>query len=183
MNDSCAWDAVAIDTNVFEHLFNDCENPDKHINNLLESLQKNNTKLLVDNKSRITKEYHIRISPRLNNPEKLNESHVLRYWLANQETQKKIDVDEPSDLMNAIKEVVHEPNSNEDRTFIYVAFCQGKNLISNDHVHIVAGPKTEKKPGERRHRLKQSARKTCKASRQSNIFTSLEAHTEIKTSL
>ncbi len=183
MNDLHTWDAVAIDTNVFEHIFNDCENTDLHINDLLKNLQKNQTKLLVDSKSRIVKEYRTRIGRRLSNSVYLDEVHILRYWLASQATQKEVDVDEPSDLMNAIKGVIHEPKSNVDRTFVYVAFSQGKNLISNDEEHIVIGPEPEWGQRDRRLRLKKSVRNICKPSRQSEIMTSMEAHVRVKTDL
>lgn len=180
MNDSCSWGAVAIDTNVFEHVFHPDENRARHIDKTLEYLQNDNTKLLVDTKSKIHKEYLSRLDRLLRKSERNHEISVLRYWLA-PETQEKVDVVEQSELMNAIKGVIQGHSANTDRTFIYVAFFRGKNLISNDRDDIVVGPTPELGLQERRHRLKQATKRVCKPSQQSRIMTSLEAYNELET--
>jgi len=183
MNDSYTWDAVAIDTSVFEHILNPERNSSSHINETLRLLQKINSKLLVDSNNIIFKEYLNRLGHILNNVERMDEISVLRYWLVIQETREKVAVDERGELMNVIKSIVHEPDAKTDRTLVCVAFLRGKNLISNDETHIVIGPEPEWGQIERRHRLKKSTKKICQPSRQSEIMTSIEAHARVTTDL
>ena len=179
MSNSVFQGAVAIDTNVFEHIFNKEKNVDSHIDDLLLSLQEDSIRLLVDEGSKIFDEYERIIGPKLAYSEHNYEISVLRYWLGTQETWEPVDVVSPSELMAAIKRIVHEPDENVDRILVYVALYRGKNLISNDEVHIVIGPQREWGDFERRHRLKKQTRNICKASRQSEILTSVEAHAEV----
>ena len=180
MNDSATWSVVAIDTNVFLHLFNREKNPGCHIHRILTHLQANNTKLLIDNKSKIFNEYEgSELTQRLQESERSNEISILRYWLMVPENREKVSVNDRDDLMSAIRSIVHEAKKDVDRVLIYVAFSQGKNLISNDEIHIVTGPESEQRRGTRRSRLKRKAKSVCRASRQSEIMTSSEAYGEL----
>ena len=184
MNASHIWDAVAVDTNVLEHMLNPGINRSCHISKTLGFLQNNNTKLLIDTELKIFKEYNDLVSHCLNNSESTNETSILRYWLMFSENRTEIKVDDRDRLMSAIESVVHESTADVDRIFIYIAFYQGKNLISNDENHIVFGPTSESgQRRDRRDRLKQSTKKICRVSQQSNIMTSSEAYAELLPSL
>ena len=87
-------DFVAIDTNVFEHLFNPKKNIDDHIGLLLTCLESGEVKLIGDTEGRIAHEYENRLDHFFDgqdNPVKIthqNYSDILRYWFR-PETQKK----------------------------------------------------------------------------------------------
>ncbi len=166
---------VSIDTNVFMHLLNCTQNPDRHIHRLLEHLQKEEVILVVDDKGRILKEYEHHLSPIISNQRAgiLNELYILRFWIRFV-SRLETPVDLSDTLMNAIKKVVKEPSENTDRIFVYVAFLSGNILISNDDTHIVTGPVREHGVGPRRHRLLSSTRKLRPNG--ADILTSKEAY-------
>ena len=169
MNDFPFQHAVAIDTNVFEHLFNCQENTGHHINNLLLYLKSNDVKLLMDNELRILKEYKKIIEPRLSaNSDHLNEIQVMRSWLIDN-PPITVTVNNLDELMSAIKSVITGHNQTTDRTFVYVAFSHGGDLISNDEQDIIRN----------RGKLKRKARRVCPASRKSKILNSTEAYNQI----
>lgn len=166
MNDYPFQHAVAIDTNIFEHLFNPQENTEKHINQLLLHLKSNNVKLLLDNGSRILREYKKIIEPRLNaNSDHLNEIQVMRSWLIDNPTII-VSVNNFDGLMNAIESEISGHNQITDRTFVYVAFSWGGDLVSNDERDIVS----------KRRQLKRKTRHESSNSQYSNIFNSREAY-------
>ena len=170
-------DAVAIDTNVFEHLLNPEHNADKHIGRLLGYLQSNKTSLMVDNRGRITGEYSVHIMPIIKNAKETgNEVYLLRYWIA-KENQLCTTVELQDELMKEIKRVVKEPNELADQTFVYVAFKRGRGLISNDRKHIVDGPPRENKQGRRADRLLRETKRVRPDG--AEILTSQEAHARI----
>ena len=143
-------DCVAIDTNVFEHILNRCENIDFHINSLLARLQDKRTHLVMDNKNRIAGEYNNRIGPMIRRADDtLDEIFVLRYWILNA-PRTVTELDMGDSLMTAIKQVIHEQTETVDRILVYVAFKVGSTLISNDRMHIVDGPPNESAPRRRR---------------------------------
>ena len=169
--------AIAIDTNVFEHLFNPEQNRCDHINAILQDLIESGAKLLVDSKSRIPNEYHNRLDPRLDSPEHLNEINLLRYWL-NREVWKTVPGDRPP-LMTAIRDVMRGPDRSTDRVFVYVAFHQGENLLSNDLTHVVEGhPKRQH--SQVRDELRNKTKRVHPPSKSSHILTSQEAFEQIK---
>ncbi len=152
-------DAVAIDTNVFLHLLNPQMNSASHINLLLSHLQEMEVSLLVDNGKRISGEYNNQIGPILRKAsERGNERFLLDYWIR-YAPRRSTEVSWKSELMQAIEKVITERNETVDRIFVYVAFKEGKLLVTNDHKHIISGPQSKKGQGDRRTRLLRSTRK------------------------
>lgn len=136
---SMTVDAIAMDTNVFGHLTNYSGiNRNRHINKLFRYLIKCQTSLLVDTEKKIGNEY----KHHLNKPifkckyDKREEAYFLQYFL-DPARHKPVFVDETDDLWNAIIAIVHDPNE-VDQRLVYIAFCKGKLLISNDNDDIVS---------------------------------------------
>ena len=174
MTTSLFQDAVVIDTNIFEHLLNPKKNKEGHINSLLGHLQEKGVALLVDDRKRIAGEYGDRIVPIIRSTDDTrNEVHILRYWILGA-PRLCIEIDRTGDLMAAIKRVIVERSEVVDRIFVYVAFSQGKVLVSNDDVHILVGPKRESGKTPRRQRLLQNFKKL--RSPGSEILSSQEAY-------
>ena len=168
-------DAVAIDTNVFVHLRNPEQNLDRHIHHLLGVLVEQRVKLLVDDVGFIHHEYEEHVIRMLEgNSVDAGEVYLLQYFM-DVTYQLKIAVDRRNRLMAAIREVIFEPSKNPDRTFVYVAFHEGKLLISNDRTDIVDGPTGERTP--RRNRLLRETRRLRPDG--ADILTSQEANAVI----
>jgi len=136
---SMTMDAIAMDTNVFGHLTHYSGiNKNRHINELLKYLIKRRTNLLVDKDKKIWNEY----KHHLNKPifkrkyDKREEAYFLQYFL-DPARHKSVFVDETDDLWNAIVAVIHDPNEVDER-LVYIAFCKGKLLISNDNNDIIS---------------------------------------------
>lgn len=179
MTDNPFKDAVAIDTNVFEHILNPQENVNNHISELLAYLQERNTYLIVDDGNRIYGEYDNKLTPMIENADDIGpELYLLRYWFLDAPS-KDVNVTLNDSLMTRIKRVIHEPSENVDRIFVYVAFKRGNLLISNDRNHIVIGPDSEAGQSERRHRLIRETRRMYEPG--AAILTSQEAQEKIPT--
>ena len=177
MTQSPFQDALAIDTNVFEHLLNPQNNVGRHIDALFAHLQELGVSLLTDDKNRISGEYdhHIRPMFQKANDER-TELLVLRYWILFA-PRIPVAVDGTDNLMNIIKNVIVEPQEAVDRIFAYVALTKGKLLVSNDEEHIVFGPSGESRLQSRRHRILRDSRRFRPPG--AAISTSLEAHSAI----
>lgn len=144
-------DAVAIDTNVFQHLLNRQNNPDGHINILLERLIGARVSLVVDNEGLIAGEYNQQLKRRLGEvSDQRTELQILRYWFSNAK-RITLRLDQNDELKKVIENIIIEASENVDRAFVYVAFQRGTTLFSNDLGHIVIGHAGE--PEERRVRL------------------------------
>lgn len=170
-------DAVCIDTNIFEHLFNPCKNVDGHINGLLGYLQKVGVALLVDDHQRMASEYSHRLIPIIRcNDDLSNEVQLLRYWVM-EAPWLSTTIDLTDRLMEAIKRVIVERDEVVDRIFVYVALSRGRVLVSNDEMHIVFGPAREGGHPPRRRRLLRDSRRL--RPRGAEILTSREAHSQI----
>ena len=164
--------AVAIDTNVFVHLKNPEQNHDRHIHHFLGELVDQGVELLVDDEGFIHHEYEEHVIPMMEgNSVDAGEVYLLQYFME-VNSQQKVAVARQDRLMAAIREVIFEQSKNPDRTFVYVAFHEGKSLISNDREDIVFGPPNERRP--RRDRLLRETRRLRPNS--SDILTSQEAH-------
>lgn len=176
MNTSPFQDAVAVDTNVFVHLRNPQENPDRHIDHLLRRLVEQRVKLLVDEDGFINHEYkeHV-ISMLKGSLVDAGEAYLLGYFMS-VDAQRKVAVDRQDRLWAEIRRVIFETSKNPDRTFVYVAFHEGKSLISNDERDIVYGPPHESRP--RRDRLRRETRQH-RPRTGAEIFTSVEASAQI----
>ena len=166
MNGTPFRHAVAIDTNVFEHLFFPQKNTDRHINRLLQHIHEHSAKLLVDEKSRILREYlRILENRTIQTSVHLNETQLLRA-LIRDNPSIKVAVNDLDELMAAIESVIEGHRQKTDRTFVYIAFSYGGDLISNDEGDIVSN----------RSQLKRKARHVCVNSRNSRILNSQEAY-------
>ena len=169
-------DAVAIDTNVFVHLRNPRENPDRHIHHLLGILVEQSVELLVDNGSVIQQEHVRNVIPMLEGRSVDGaEAYLLQYFM-DANIQRKVVVNRRDGLMAAINRVIFERSKNADRTFVYIAFIQGKSLITNDMADIVEGPAGQRTL--RRDRLFRETRGL--RAKGADIYTSQEAHAAIQ---
>lgn len=178
MNDVLIANLVAIDTNVFQHLLNPQNNPDFHINHLLEHLTILGTSLLVDSQGKIDSEYNQQLARRIRNADDLrNEIQLLRYWVL-VAPRLRVSVAEFDPLMRAIRRVIVEDAEDTDRTFVYVAFRQGTVLVTNDRRHIVKG--TGSDPTFRRDILLGNT--VGLRPETARIMTSEEAHVAVTTS-
>ena len=154
-------DFIAIDTNVFMHLF-DSEskmNTDDHILYLIERLRKDEVRLLIDGpreKSRIRGEYYECLSPYVNSSLQWGRAEwkLLRYFLL-PENSKVVDIDQKDNLMVSIKGIigVQKGESVTDRFFVYVAFKKERVLVTNDSDDILS-KKKELKRKTKKLRLK-----------------------------
>ena len=151
---------ILIDTNVFKHL---CDkdpkfNPDGHVGVLLAVLAANSCVLLVDDAGLFRHEFQEIVAPQFNRSEIAGEIAILRYW-ADPGNQAPREITSNKQLIDLIKTVIIE-NERADRAFVYIAFSNGRVLVTNDEKHIVIGPPTKKeKGGDRRNRLMNAAKK------------------------
>lgn len=130
-------DFIAIDTNVFGHLIDAEKNAGRHIHRLLAMLAKKKITLLVDADGTISAEYaHHLIAERLHAKQRKNEAQIIDYWM-NHAPQKNVAINQNDSLWHAILRVIPESNEEPDRVFVYVAFKEGRILISNDHKHVI----------------------------------------------
>ena len=168
-------DAVAIDTNVFVHLKNPQQNQNRHIHHLLGVLAEQSVELLVDGGSVIQQEHVRNVIPMLEGRSVDGaEAYLLQYFM-DANIQRKVVVNRQDRLMTEISGVIFEQSKNADRTFVYVAFHEGKWLISNDRTDILEGPAGEGTP--RRNRLLRETRRLCPSGAQ--ILTSQEADAKV----
>ncbi len=169
-------DAVAIDTNVFVHLKNRDIKPEGHIHHLLGALIEQRVELLVDDNDVIGREYERHVIPMMEGSSvDGGEVYLLQYFM-DVNYQRRIAVNRRDMLMAAIDRTIFERPKIADRTFVYVAFHEGKSLISNDRTDIVEGPAGEGTP--RRNRLLRQTRRLRPDG--SQILTSQEAHAAIQ---
>jgi hypothetical protein len=173
--------AIAIDTNVFMHLFHKgadanastC-NLDSHIDALLERLQRDKLVLLIDNKQKIAAEHIKYLYPILEGDEIDTKRLILRYWILDRDPIE-IALDTKSQLYGAIEKIIHEKAEAADRAYVFVSHCAGKPLVTNDEMHILFGPTSEGNTDKnnRRTRLKKATKKLC--AKGACIVTSREA--------
>ncbi len=152
---------IVIDTNVFKHL---CDrdvkyNSDGHCSFLLGGLAMQNCVLLIDDAGLFLHEFNAIVRPQFERESEIaGEIAILRYW-ADPGNYSVKEISEHKQLIAAIKTVIVE-NERADRAFVYLAFRNGRVLVTNDESHIVIWPiKKKEKGGERRTRLV----KACKA--------------------
>lgn len=158
-------DFIAMDTNVFLHLQHkpgtkDSVNSDSHIDGLLDRLQADGIGLLYDSENKIGGEYLEYIQPMLDEDDTDTKRQRLQYWM-NEAPIEKVTLERKSQLLQAIKNVIHENKEECDRVFVYVAFNTGKFLVTNDSLHILFGPTAEGNTNKnnRRTRLKSETKK------------------------
>ena len=154
---------IAIDTNIFVHLTNPADNPDSHIDQLLNHLAKSDPILCVDSTNKISAEYDEKLGPRIQTQNERNLAiYIIRFWILFAR-RESIPLNATSQLMNRIRQVIPEPAEHVDRALVYVS-CEGNcPLITNDKLHIV----------DRRSELKKRTRKL--RGQDSRILLSVEA--------
>ena len=173
-------DFIAIDTNVFEHLFNPEINLNDHIDSLLNFLASKEVKLIGDTKGRIANEYKTRLGHFFDSQDSAvkithqNYIEILRYWFRPETLKKKISVHQGNSLMQAIKKIVTNGDGT-DRVFVYVSISADRILITNDRRDIID---LGNKRGERRRKLHRLAKREGK--KRVKILTSKEALEEVE---
>lgn len=173
-------DFIAIDTNVFEHVLDRRVNDDDPIDKLLTVLSDDNVSLLVDCGGRIEGQYARRLKPKF---KKSWDEGYARYVFKlcfghSSNPRKRVNVDLRDDLMTIIKKILKKSET-IDKIMVYVAFKEGRVLITNDKNDIVEGPSKER--GRRCARLKKAAKKVrrkfrARADDKSDILTSQQAY-------
>jgi hypothetical protein len=99
---------VSIDTCVFLHLFNEANNPDSHIEQLLSHLYKKHYRLCVDSTNKIANEYLEYLVPIIKNSDDTKiQLPILRAWM-NIDLREQIEVDQDDMLMHRIRQVIPE---------------------------------------------------------------------------
>lgn len=169
-------DCIAIDTNVFMHLFNPSANTDDHITNLLFVLMNDGIKLAVDDGSVIENEYLEKLAPTIEANFDMDVTIVvLRHWML-YASRNAVTIDPRGQLVKCIKKVIHEPKEKVDRTFVAVVCTIGRILVTNDAVQILWGPPRESptKKSNRGTRLHKETKKS--AARGAEWISSFEAN-------
>lgn len=173
-------DLIVIDTNVFMHLFHDGEGDDSsnegaHIDQLLDHLQRDEIRLLVDSDGRINAEYAEYLLPKLRESELDTKRYILKYWMLDS-TPDACTLDRKSRLFAAIKGVIHEKAEECDRVFVFTSFASGRHLVTNDFLHILFGPTAEKNTNQnnRYTRLRRETKKLRNKS--ADLLSSKEAY-------
>jgi hypothetical protein len=139
--------AITIDTNVFEHLFNPQNNEGDHIDALLRHLIERRVALCVDKGGRIFGEYRHQLHPFFKKSDEGQKVIWLRYFLLLAE-RAEVTVNFGDALMVSIRGKIPFAEAS-DRTFVYVAIFSDCILISNDLGHII----------DHRNNLRRCARK------------------------
>ena len=170
---------IAIDTNIFMDLFNDQKNVDGHITNLLRKFITDEYCLLVDESGRISGQYNTELGRYIksgNCSDKQPEAALLKYWHLVSEHKKEVPVNHNGDLMQRIKIIMRRVQDSCDAMFVYVAFKEGRVLITNDRSDIIDESPND---GRRRQELLRKTRNF--RSNNSNILCSQEAYDEFIT--
>ncbi len=175
--------AVAIDTNIFLHLFhrgNDADavnvNADSHIDNLLDAMQAASVVPILDSQNKIGSEYLAYLHSIMKEEDEMDTKRlILKYWIIDADPAV-VQFDTNSELYKRIKKVIHERDEAVDRAFVFVAFSRGTVLITNDRRHILFGPNGERNTStyNRRTRLMKETKKS--RTKGGEILSSMEAH-------
>lgn len=166
-------EAMVIDTNVLEHVFNPEINHDHHIERLLKKFAEQRRKLCIDRpkptqKSRIIGEYESRLQFHLRALE--DQGHIaqwFRYLLVLAER-----VDTPVDLTDNLgAQIVGHMKSVgaevTDRIFVYVACNLDSVMVSNNSRHVT----------NLRRELRRAARRV--GSKSTDFLSSVEAEADM----
>lgn len=173
-----SWPAaneIVIDTNVFRHMCDrDPEfNEDGHCVVLLGKLAAQLCILLVDNAGMFYHEWNSIVASQFNRESEIGgEIAVLKYW-ADPQFHSVRDVSSTDGLAKVIKGVIRE-NERFDRAYVYLAYNNGRVLITNDLEHIVRWPKKKPEKALRRDRLLRDAGDYIQSG--AAILISREAH-------
>ena len=162
-------DWIAIDANVFEHLLNPQQNHGNHITILLGQLRSDRIRLLVDDKRKIPNEYENRLGRYIQNERNDDPNRILLYYWLLPDNQEVVCVDKNDQLMIAIKGIIFVASGKPvtDWSYVYVAFKQGKILVTNDYEDILKNGKE----------LKRKTKKLCP--RGGDVMGSQQAHDKL----
>lgn len=170
--------SIAIDTNIFYHLENPDINADGHITEFMGS-DTGDTHLLLDKAGLIQEEYRYHIWDGLlqQNQRIFGTRQIVLHWMGKifpkegkQVVVIEVDVDESDDLWGAIVPPVPRKEQ-QDATFVYMAFAEGRTLISNDRRHIL----------KHRNRLESRVQEAGVPVSETEILSSRQAHQKWKT--
>ncbi len=183
MKNSLTNDCIAIDTNIFLHLFHPEINEENHIGELLNSVSETDdgrrVSLIVDAGGKIEREYERKWYEYRKVESQEHHRYRLEDWfLPDRRSRVQIPVDQNGALMRAIKNIVagaRKSGSSVDRIFVYVAIEKNRILITNDRADIIDGGG---KPGERKNKLLRVAKKHNR--KDARIYTSREAHQQLR---
>jgi hypothetical protein len=135
-------DAMVIDTNVLEHVFDPAMNVGGHIETLLKKFSAQGKKLCIDRpvgsrKSRIIQEYQHRLQARIDAMDQQNQLYEwLRYVIVLAER-----LDTPVNLADGLGSCfvprMNRVNAERsDQVFVYVACALDSVMVSNNNRHI-----------------------------------------------
>ncbi|CAD0225931.1 MULTISPECIES: hypothetical protein [Planktothrix] len=135
---------IVIDTNVFVHLLNPEKNVNKHISQLLVTLQDTH-QLQIDKDERIKAEYAHKLSEAIKNASDLGiEKYILEIWIY-KKSMCLLEEEPPDNLRNFVKQVINDPTKRVDRYLVETAALSDCDLVTNDEIDILNNAQTLKK--------------------------------------
>jgi len=135
---------IVIDTNVFVHLLNPEKNVNKHISQLLVTLQDTH-QLQIDKGERIKAEYAHKLSEAIKNASDLGiEKYILEIWIY-KKSMCLLEEEPPDNLRNFVKQVINDPTKRVDRYLVETAALSDCDLVTNDETDILNNAQTLKK--------------------------------------
>jgi predicted nucleic acid-binding protein len=135
---------IVIDTNVFVHLLNPEKNVNKHISQLLVTLQDTH-QLQIDKDERIKAEYAHKLSEAIKNASDLGiEKYILEIWIY-KKSMCLLEEEPPDNLRNFVKQVINDPTKRVDRYLVETAALSDCDLVTNDETDILNNAQTLKK--------------------------------------
>ena len=169
--------SIAIDTNIFYVARDEVRDTDGHITEFLRSDPGGETHLLLDKGGLIQEEYRFQIWKHLQDmgQEEFGTRQIVLHWMhkifrGDGRKVIEVDVDKSGDLWVAI--VSHVPKrERQDATFVYMAYAQGRTLITNDERDIL----------KRRGKIESRVQEAGVPVSETEILSSEEAHQKWKT--
>lgn len=135
---------IVIDTNVFVHLLNPEKNVNKHISQLLVTLQDTH-QLQIDKDERIKAEYAHKLSEAIKNASDLGiEKYILEIWIY-KKFMCLLEVEPPDNLRNFVRQVINDSTKRVDRYLVETAALSDCDLVTNDETDILNNGQTLKK--------------------------------------
>lgn len=147
---------VAIDTNIFEHLYNPPVQNCHHVEFLLITLLKP-CLLLIDKSEIIANEYIHRLKPYFKNSPNSDYSKLIKGWLHPDHCKKVVITDHKHKVLKSRIKKILNTNDSVDTAFICVAIIKDTRLITNDRSTII--DQGNQKNSRRRDKLLKLAKK------------------------
>ncbi len=127
---------IVIDTNVFVHLLNPEKNVNKHISQLLVTLQDTH-QLQIDKDERIKAEYAHKLTEAIKNASDLGiEKYILEIWIY-KKSMCLLEVEPPENLRNFVRQVINDSTKRVDRYLVETAALSNCDLVTNDETDIL----------------------------------------------